>query len=646
MILENSFLTFCSETGNERLLLEWDYWKNQITPADIVFSENIKNAKQTYYWKCFTCGKEWKSSAYERVRSGRGCRSCSARAAMERRMKEKYGLMSDCTAEYMQEWNYEKNPELPENTVRQATMKVWWKCKKCGYEWQTALVNREKGHGCSRCGNRVKSIKMHDKALRNNGNIRDNNPELILEWDFEKNIGIEPNECTSASKQKVWWKCKECGNSWQAFISSRTRGNGCPEGGKKKMISERIKNHLKYNNSLAEDNAELIKEWDYDKNGDITPYMITPKSSQHYWWICEKGHSYEASLLSRYSDSGCPICSNKQVLAGYNDLATIKPDMLEKWNYEKNVIMPKEITYGSKRKVWWKCPECSYQWKAAVYTITGKRMGGCPRCAREARTSFPEQAAYFYIKQLFPSAINGDRVQIYPKELDIYIPEINVAIEYDGEAFHQSRKRDIEKNMLCQERGIFLYRIREMKCPPLDNVDNCVSYNYDRYDISSLAEVIKRICNRLGKDIDIDLERDELSIEEQYRKKKKENNLAGLYPELVKEWDYVKNKGLSPDKYSFGSSQKVWWICSKGHSYSCAINLRSVGNAGCPYCANKKVLQGYNDLLSRYPEISDEWCYEKNKERPENVVSGSHKKVWWKCKKCSGSWEATIVNKN
>ena len=34
-------------------------------------------------------------------------------------------------------------------------------------------------------------------------------PELLLEWDYERNIEITPNMVGTYSKKKVWWKCKE-----------------------------------------------------------------------------------------------------------------------------------------------------------------------------------------------------------------------------------------------------------------------------------------------------------------------------------------------------------------------------------------------------------------------------------------------------
>ena len=83
------------------------------------------------------------------------------------------------------------------------------------------------------------------------------------------------------------------------------------------------------------------------------------------------------------------------------------------------------------------------------------------------------------------------------------------------------------------------------------------------------------------------------------------DNLLDQFPEIAKEWDYSKNDKL-PEDYLPRSNKKVWWICPKGHSYNSVINNRTSGGATCPYCANKRVLEGYNDLAT--------WCRNNGKE--------------------------------
>lgn len=123
------------------------------------------------------------------------------------------------------------------------------------------------------------------------------------------------------------------------------------------------------------------------------------------------------------------------------------------------------------------------------------------------------------------------------------------------------------------------------------------------------------------------------------------NDLMTTNSKDLKEWDYSKNE-ISPDEVSNGSRKKVWWVCPQGHSYLMPIvNKIKCGNS-CPICSNRIVLEGYNDLKSKYPDIAKEWNYEKNGDlKPEDFVCGSNKKVWWICEK-KHEWQAAISKRN
>ena len=117
--------------------------------------------------------------------------------------------------------------------------------------------------------------------------------------------------------------------------------------------------------------------------------------------------------------------------------------------------------------------------------------------------------------------------------------------------------------------------------------------------------------------------------------------------ELMKEWDWVENDKLSldPQKLTYSSNKKAFWICKKGHKWYSNIRDRNKGS-GCPYCSNNKILKGYNDLATINPMLSKEWNHEKNVDlRPDMVTAGSEKKVWWKCKK-GHEWQSVIAYRN
>ncbi len=121
--------------------------------------------------------------------------------------------------------------------------------------------------------------------------------------------------------------------------------------------------------------------------------------------------------------------------------------------------------------------------------------------------------------------------------------------------------------------------------------------------------------------------------------------LSVTNPELVREWDYEKNTSFLPNDITADSKKKVWWKCSKGHEWNSYVCDRSRG-VGCPYCNNKRILKGYNDLSTTNPELAKEWNYEKNYDcTPDNVCAGSGKKVWWK-DELGHEWEARSDPKN
>ena len=117
--------------------------------------------------------------------------------------------------------------------------------------------------------------------------------------------------------------------------------------------------------------------------------------------------------------------------------------------------------------------------------------------------------------------------------------------------------------------------------------------------------------------------------------------------QLMAEWDWEKNDklGFDPKTLTLGSRKKVWWLGECGHEWEAQIINRAKSGTGCPYCLNKKVLMGFNDLATTNPEIAAEWHFEKNKELlPTTVSAGSNKKVWWKCTK-GHEWQALVVER-
>ena len=258
------------------------------------------------------------------------------------------------------EWDYDKNDISPDDVTQGSNVAYWWKCKN-NHEWQAKVNNRLHGNGCPYCANK--------KALPRYNDLATNFPAIAQEWNYKRNHGACPEQYLPKSHKKVWWICKQ-GHEWEAIISNRTNhGRGCPYCAGQRVIGGE--------NDLLTISPELAAEWDYEKNGDLTPALVMPGTSRMVWWKCALGHSWKAAVNSR-KKHGCPVCSGRQVISGGNDLRTLMPKIAREWDYEKNKnLRPEDISAQSNQIVWWRC-ENGHSWKAKP--CERYRGNGCPKC--------------------------------------------------------------------------------------------------------------------------------------------------------------------------------------------------------------------------------------------------------------------------
>ena len=336
------------------------------------------------------------------------------------------------------------------------------------------------------------------------------------------------------------------------------------------------------------------------------------------------------------------------VLKGFNDLASQKPEIAAEWHPIKNrELTPEAITVMSEKKIWWKCAY-GHEWRASVSTRS--QGHGCPACARRFHSSLPEQVIFYYLKKVFPDAINGYR-NIFSgvMELDIFLPSLSTGIEYDGIAWHRRNRKsesDRKKYTICHEREIRLIRIREFSSESDEMVcDASIQVNPDP-TYAELDEMLHFLFQTIAAfEPDISTERDINDIRSSYMQVIYNNSLANQKPEIAKQWHPTKNGKLTPDMFSVRSNVRVWWMCEKGHEWQSTPNDR-VGGYGCPYCTNQKTLPGYNDLATTNPGLAKEWHPTKNGDlTPQMIPAGTEKKVWWMCEK-GHEWQAVVYSRN
>lgn len=678
----------------------WNYIKNGQKPEFFT-----ANSNKSVWWRCIECEKEWQSPIYQRVKSHKlTCRKCSLRNNKHSYLQQGINDLATLNPKVAAEWDERLNTNItPKDVTAHSSKCFWWKCKN-GHSWKASILSRTKDgyRGCPYCANRKISPGYNDLATTN--------PQLASEWNYEKNAPLQPSQIVAKSNRKVWWKC-HLGHEWETSPNNRHR-TGCPYCANQQVLAGY--------NDLATTNPELAKEWDYHKNQLLSPNSIIASSTKKVWWLCKNSHSWQAKVSDRNRGHKCPYCTNREVLTGYNDLATTNPELAQEWNVRKNPLSPKDVVAGSSKTVWWVCKN-GHEWKASIASRNKGHF--CPICDASKHTSISEKAIVFYLKKL---GINlEENKRIGRKELDIYIPSLKLGVEYDGQYFHRNIAKDLAKNALCDRLGLKLVRIREPELPRLHSTSHDIyiqslsgkGYDYLNKPITELLSYLNLPIDDFKVDVNEDLDaiynifqtseksqsvamthpqiidewdndKNKVSLHQvtkgthymawwickkcnyhwqamiysrcsgsgcprcpgRLNCKKPEklitgkNDLATVHPAIVSEWDFARN-AIQPNSITCGSNLKVWWICKHQHSYYASIANRIKGT-GCPYCANRVILPGYNDLATTHPHIAEEWNYAKNEPLlPTQVSFGSGKKVWWKCKQCGREWQSSVYSR-
>lgn len=538
------------------------------------------------------------------------------------------------------EWHPTKNGDLiPQDVTASSNKEVWW-LGQCGHEWPAKIYSRNAGRGCPYCHNKKLLLGFNDIASKN--------PELVKEWNQEKNMPFTPADYLAVSHKSVWWKCVLCGHEWPAEIRMRTQHNqGCPKCGKIKM-GDTFRKHLlaKGRKSFAEEHPDIAREWHPIKNGTRIASEYTSASNKRVWWKCSScGYEWPTSISNRVSQkSGCPLCAGSIIVSGINDLQTKTPALLAEWHPTKNLpLKPTEVAPYSNKNVWWVC-KYGHEYRCRI--ADRQRGVGCSECSKRFQTSFPEKIVEYYVQQAFSDTVGNYRPDfLHGSEIDIFIPSLLTGIEYDGQRYHRNVEKDQAKDDICCENSVKLIRIREPKCPIYERTDPTFILT-DMRDYS-FSCAIESVLMELGIKTEIDISQDKPRIIEKFRNTAISGSITEQYPELSEEWHPTLNGQLKPDNIpSTKSHDRYYWKCKNcGYVWE-AVLFERISGSGCPACAGKIVIPGYNDLATTHPDLASEWHPTKNGNlKPTDVSKGNGKSVWWKCSKCGYEWHTRTKNR-
>lgn len=279
-------------TTNPQLASEWHPTKNlPVTPSEI----SASNPK-TYWWICPDKGHEWQTQASDRNRRKTSCYYCS-----DFKVLVGYNDLNTTRPDLAQEWHPTKNgADTPSGVSANKSVKAWWLCN-LGHEWESSVSNRNKGSGCPTCSGNRTLIGFNDLASRS--------PHLLSEWHPTRNLPKLPTDYSWSSGIKVWWLCSQ-GHEWEALISNRNNGAGCPPCGDKRggILNSTPKAGI---NDLESQFPFIAQEWHPTRNLPLTPSMVRSGTGRRFWWLCKKGHEWETPVSQRTGKdkTNCPTCA-------------------------------------------------------------------------------------------------------------------------------------------------------------------------------------------------------------------------------------------------------------------------------------------------------------------------------------------------
>ena len=315
----------------------------------------VAGTKKKLEWKCSE-GHLWVTSGHSRT-ANHGCPYCA---------KTKLLTGFNDLATTHPELAKEAHGWDPTSVIAGTHKKLEWKCSE-GHLWKEPGKSRVRRKNCPICTN--------IQVLKNFNDLSTTHPELA-----KQAHGWDPKTLVAGSGKRLEWKCSE-GHLWTSSVANRTQGNNCPFCGNQQI--------LKGFNDLSTTHPELAKQahgWD--------PTSVIAGTHKKLEWKCSEGHLWVTSGHSRTANSGCPVCSNFQVLKGFNDLATTHPALAK----EAHGWDPSSVIAGSVKKFQWKCSE-GHVWKASGHNRSRGR--NCPSCSSSGFDPNENGYLYFLIQPIW-----------------------------------------------------------------------------------------------------------------------------------------------------------------------------------------------------------------------------------------------------
>ena len=193
------------------LVLDFDFDRNHpLTPDKVAHKSNKK-----IHWLGNVCKHSWEAVVASRVAGGNKCPVCA-----NQKVLVGFNDLATKRPDLAREWDWKSNELPPSAYLPHSNKKVGWVGATCGHRWLARIADRYRDRGCSICASKTILAGFND--------LQSKNPELISEWDYEKNFGLLPSQVSASSAKKVWWVCPtKYKHSYRATPANRIRGKGC-----------------------------------------------------------------------------------------------------------------------------------------------------------------------------------------------------------------------------------------------------------------------------------------------------------------------------------------------------------------------------------------------------------------------------------
>ena len=417
----------------KKLFNLWHPLKNiPNNPTDFHSQSNKK-----MWWQCEKNSEHIWEQKISHITNGVGCPFCSNKKVSK---DNNFGFLHSDKIIF---WDWSKNKDIsPFQFVPGSDKKIWWKCEN-NHEWFARIAQVSKrGANCPKCNNLKQKKRMIKKGVINTGSLFDKHPELIKEWDYEKNTNIDPKNIGTKSGIRAWWVCNQ-GHRWQTPIRHRVEGTRCPKCNPSisklelrifcelRFIFQNIvpqKKFGKFFTDILIPEHKIIIEvdgypWhdgkelkDQEKSNllmnlgysvirlrdarlksiskeeiifkDKDSVLLIVKKLLHKLKFILKINDKEKQLIKKYLSSK-DYLNNDFYLSKLSTILIKDPlkkltkysKISSEWDYKKNhPLIPENFQAGSGKKVWWKCIK-GHEWKTSIHHRT-HRNSNCNKCVR------------------------------------------------------------------------------------------------------------------------------------------------------------------------------------------------------------------------------------------------------------------------